>query len=300
MRVYGGVEAGGTKFVCIVGTGPADIRAEVRFPTTHPKETMQRVIRFFDEYQQNSGDSVEAIGIASFGPVDLDESSPTYGYITTTPKPGWAMTPVAGPVKEALQVPVAFDHDVIAPGISESHWGAARGLQDFLYMTIGTGIGGGAIVHGKPLHGMVHSEMGHIRLPHDREVDPYAGYCSFHGDCFEGLACGPAMEQRWGQAAETLPPEHPAWELEADYIALAVQNFICTLSPQRVILGGGVMQQSRLFPMIRKKVQSYLNGYVRSPALYEGIDAYITPPGLGNRAGVLGGLAMAMQLAGDL
>ncbi len=300
MAVYGGVEAGGTKFNCIVGTGPEDVRAEARFPTTVPEETLKRVIDFFKEYEHTSGDTIKSIGIASFGPVDLDESSPTYGYITTTPKPSWPMTDVVGSIRSVFQLPVAFDIDVIAPAIAESIWGATRGLSDFIYMTIGTGIGGGAITHGRPLHGMVHSEMGHIRMPHKWEMDPYPGCCPFHGDCFEGLASGPAMMQRWGQRAEGLPLDHPAWNLEADYIALAMQTFICTLSPQRIILGGGVMQQGQLFPMVRQKVQQYLNGYLRSPALFEGIDEYIVPPALGNRAGVLGGLAMAMQSVGDL
>ncbi len=300
MDVYGGVEAGGTKFNCVVGTGPDDIRADARFPTTAPQETLKRVIDFFREYQQSSGNSIRAIGIASFGPVDLDESSPTYGYITTTPKAGWPMTNMVGPIRDAFQVPVAFDHDVIAPGIAKSIWGVARGLNDFMYMTIGTGIGGGAIVHGKPLHGLVHSEMGHIRMPHNWDADPYPGCCPFHGDCLEGMASGPAMMQRWGQRAETLPLDHPAWNLEADYIALAMQTFICTLSPQRIILGGGVMQQGQLFPLVRHKVQQYLNGYVRSPALLEGIDAYIVSPALGNRVGVLGSLALAMRAVGKL
>ncbi len=300
MDVYGGVEAGGTKFNCIVGTGPEDIRAEARFPTTLPEETLNRVVDFFREYQCDSGDSIKSIGVASFGPVDLDESSPTYGYITTTPKPSWPMTDVIGPISAAFQVPTSFDIDVIAPAIAEEIWGAARGLSNYMYMTIGTGIGGGAIVHGKPMHGMLHSEMGHIRMPHNWETDPYPGGCPFHGDCFEGMASGPAMMQRWGQRAETLPPDHPAWDLEADYIAMAMQTFICTLSPQRIILGGGVMQQGHLFPIVRKKVQEYLNGYVRSPALFEGIDEYIVPPALGNRAGVLGALALAMRAAGDL
>jgi len=160
-------------------------------------------------------------------------------------------------------------------------------------LTIGTGIGGGGLSSGKLLHGLIHPEMGHIRLPHDLARDPFPGACPYHGDCLEGLASGPALEKRWGARAETLPPDHPAWKLEARYLALALVNFICTLSPQRIILGGGVMEQAQLFPLIRREVQQLLNGYVQSPVIIENIDAYIVPPGLGKRAGVLGAIALA-------
>ncbi len=175
----------------------------------------------------------------------------------------------------------------------EFRWGAAQGLDTFVYLTIGTGIGGGGLVRGSLLHGLIHPEMGHIRVPHDRQADPFAGACPYHGDCFEGLANGPAIEQRWGTRGELLPPDHPAWALEARYIALALTSYICTLSPQRIILGGGVMKQAQLFAMVRQQVQQLLNGYVQSPEILQRIDRYIVPPALGDKAGVLGAIALA-------
>ncbi len=296
MALYGGIEAGGTKFVCAVGTGPEDIRAETRFPTTSPQETIARAIRFFQEAQERLGETLSAVGIASFGPVDLIPTSPTFGYITSTPKPGWQNVDLLGEIRRGLGVPVGFDTDVNGAALAEGRWGAARGLDTFIYLTVGTGIGGGGMVGGRLIHGMLHPEMGHIRIPHDRERDPFAGCCPFHGDCLEGLACGPAIEQRWGARGETLPPDHPAWPLEAHYLALALANFICTLSPQRIILGGGVMNQRHLFPMIRREVQELLNGYIPTPPILRDIDAYIVPPALGERAGILGAIALAQEL----
>jgi fructokinase len=294
-RLVGGIEAGGTKFVCLVGNGPDDIRSEIRYPTTTPQETIGRAIDYFKQQADQLGQPIEAIGIACFGPIDLNLSSPTYGSITSTPKPGWANTDVVTPIHDALGVPVAFDHDVVVAGIGEGTWGAARGLSDYIYLTIGTGIGGGVIINGKPVHGLVHPEIGHMRLAHDWQRDPFAGICPFHGDCLEGMACGPALEKRWGQPAYTLPADHPAWELEAEYLALAVQNLVVTTSPQKVILGGGVMEQPQLFPTLRRRVVELLNGYVRSAQILEHIDEYIVPPALGNRAGGLGAIATAQQ-----
>jgi len=294
MEYYGGVEAGGTKFVCLVGRGPEDILGETRFPTGDPQATLARAVEFFAGQPP-----VRAVGVACFGPLDLDPTSPTYGYITTTPKPGWAFTEVAGYLRQALGLPVAFDTDVNGAALGEQRWGAARGLDPVLYLTVGTGIGGGGIVNGRPLHGLVHPEMGHMRLPHDAQADPYPGYCRFHGDCFEGLASGPALRERWGQPAEELPTEHPAWELEARYIALALANLVCSLSPRRIVLGGGVMSNRALYPRVRAQVQELLGGYVHSPSLLEEIEAYIVPPALGARAGALGAIALAMHLAGD-
>lgn len=290
--LFGGIEAGGTKFVCAVGSGPGDIRAETRFPTTTPDETLSRAEAFFREQQPLAGPLL-AIGIAAFGPLDPNPASPSYGFITSTPKPGWADTDVVGVFRRAFDLPVVFDTDVNGAALGEGRWGAVQGLDTFLYLTIGTGIGGGGVVGGKVMHGLVHPEMGHIRLPHDSAADPFPGACPFHGDCFEGLAAGPAMEKRWGQKAETLPPDHPAWALEARYIALALADFVCTLSPQRIILGGGVMAQAQLFPLVRAETLRLLNGYVQSPAILQRIDEYIVPPGLGGRAGVLGALALA-------
>ena len=291
-QLYGGIEAGGTKFVCAVGSGPDDMRAERRFPTTTPGETIGQAVDFFREHGP-----VAAVGIASFGPLDPNQRSPTFGYITTTPKVGWANAYLGGMVSEALGgVPFGFDTDVNGAALGEWRWGAGQGLDTFIYLTIGTGIGGGGMVNGRLAHGLIHPEMGHIRLPRDPAVDPYAGHCPYHGDCFEGLACGPAIGDRWGQPAYTLPDDHPAWDLEAHYLALALVNFICILSPQRIIMGGGVMEQKQIFPLVRQKVQTLLNGYVQSPKILEEIDSYIVSPGLGNQAGVLGAIALGQQV----
>lgn len=293
--LYAGIEAGGTKLVCAVGTGPDDLRAETRLPTTTPEETLGRAIDFFRRERRTHG-ALAAVGIASFGPVDLDRDSPNWGHVTSTPKPGWAHTDLAGIVGRALDLPVAFDTDVNGAALAEGRWGAARGLATFVYVTVGTGIGGGGMVHGELLHGLVHPEMGHMLVPHDREADPFAGICPFHGDCLEGLASGPAIAARWGRAAHELPDDHPAWDLEAGYLAAAAANLTMVLSPQRVVLGGGVMERGQLFPKVRRRARERLNGYVRSPALGAEIDAYIVPPALGKRAGVLGALALAERL----
>lgn len=297
MPVYGGIEAGGTKFVCAVGTGPDDLRDEVRFPTTSPEECIGKSVAFFREMAAKHG-GLAAVGIASFGPVDPAPSSPTFGHITTTPKPGWAHTDLAGPVARALGVPVGFDTDVNGAALGEFRWGAAQGLDTFVYITVGTGIGGGAMVNGGLVHGLMHPEMGHVFPPHDRTEDPFEGLCPYHGDCLEGLASGPAIERRWGARAETLPPGHPAWDLEAKYLAHGIVPQIFILSPQRVILGGGVMEQTHLFPKVRRQVREILNGYIQARVLLEDMDNYIVPPGLGNRAGVLGAVALAQRAAG--
>jgi fructokinase len=294
MNYYGAIEAGGTKFVCMVGSGPNDIRAEVRFPTTSPEETIGRAVDFFKQQAREA--HLAAIGIGSFGPVDLDLASPTFGYITTTPKPGWANTNFVGRLRDALDVPIAFDTDVNAAAFGEYRWGAAQNLDPVIYLTIGTGIGGGVICNGRPLHGLVHPEMGHMLMRHDWKLDPFPGVCPFHGDCFEGLAAGPSMKKRWGQPAETLPDDHPAWDIEAQHIALALTNLIVNYSPRRLVLGGGVMQQAGLFPLVRRKTQQFLNGYVQSAQITEKIDEYIVPPALGNQAGVLGAIALAQEL----
>ena len=289
--LYGGIEAGGTKFVCAVGTCPDDLRATTRFSTTTPPETFERVIAFF----KGHGDLV-SIGIASFGPVDVNPSSPTFGFITSTPKQGWGHTEFAPAIQRALRVPVGFDTDVNVAALGEHRWGSAQGLDSFIYLTIGTGIGGGGMMNGRLMHGLVHPEMGHIRIPHDRSADPFEGACPYHGDCLEGLASGPAIEQRWGQRPETLPEGHPAWILEARYLALALTNLICTLSPQRIVIGGGVMKQPRVWPLLRRQVQEFLNEYVSAPEILERIDQYIVAPALADRAGVLGAIALAQQL----
>ncbi len=296
MALFGGVEAGGTKFVCMVGSGPRDIRAEISLPTTTPGETIGRVVDFFRN--ATAGSSLSAIGVGSFGPVDLDPASPTFGYITTTPKPGWTQTDIVGMLKDALGVPVAFDSDVNCAAFAEYRWGAAVGVDPSVYITVGTGIGGGVVCHGRPLHGLVHPEVGHMLIPHDWTLDPFPGSCPFHGDCFEGLASGPSLRKRWNQPAETLPAEHEAWDLEARYIALALMNLILCYSPRRIVVGGGVMQRKDLFPLVRGRLLRLLGGYVQSPQITRNIDSYIVPPALGRRAGVLGAIALALDSMG--
>ena len=249
-------------------------------PTTTPEETIRRTVAFFKAQQP-----VGAIGIGSFGPIDPNPSSPTFGYITATPKAAWRNFDFAGAIRESLGVEVAFDTDVNAAALGEYRWGAAQGLHTFLYVTVGTGIGGGCLVNGRLLHGKTHPEMGHVFVPHDLEQDPFAGACPYHTDCLEAMACGTAIRERWGQRAELLPADHPAWELEAHYLALGMASWIFTLSPEKIVLGGGVLRHAELYPMIRGKVISLVNGYVDVPE--------IVPPLLGARAGVLGAIALA-------
>lgn len=293
-KLYGGVEAGGTKFVCVVASGPGQIVDEMRYTTTTPKETLERAIHFFEPFITSG--QVSAIGVGSFGPVDLNPDSATFGYITGTPKPGWSNTDVLGTLQRALQVKIAFDMDVNAAALGEYLWGASKGQDPSLYLTIGTGIGGGYIINGRPLVGLLNLEMGHLRIPHSRELDPFLGSCPFHGDCFEGLASGPAIEKRLGVTGVVVPESDAFWDLEADYIALALMNYILTLSPRKIILGGGVMQREFLFPKIRRRVRDLLNGYVSSKVITESIDDYIVPPGLGSQSGSLGAIALAMQI----
>ena len=295
--LFGGIEAGGTKIVCAVGSGPEQVLAETRFATTEAEPNIAQAIAFFREQQQRHG-KLAAVGIGSFGPLDPRPGSPTYGRIAATPKPGWDNADFAGPFRRAFGVPVGFDTDVNTAALGEWRWGAGQGLDTLLYLTIGTGIGGGMIVNGQCLHGLAHPEMGHTFVPHDRQADPFEGSCPFHTDCLEGLAAGPALEKRWGQPAETLPPDHPAWPLQARYLSLAVANFMMTLAPERIVLGGGVMSQAHLFPLIRQGVRQHLNGYFLTPAMLDQVDDYIVPPALGARSGVLGAIALAEAVSG--
>ncbi len=290
-KYYGGIEAGGTKFVCALGNGPRDLIDEERFETTTPEETIGRALDYFRKQQKKR--HILSLGIGSFGPVDLHSCSPSYGYITSTPKAGWSNTEFAGIFEDELNIPVGFDTDVNAAGLGEHCWGTAAGLRNFIYLTVGTGIGGGGMINGKLLHGVMHPEMGHIRIPHDQTRDPYPGCCPFHRDCFEGLASGPAIAGRWRKNPVELNDDHPAWKLEAHYIALALVNFICTTAPEKIIIGGGVMKQQRLYDMIRKKVADNMNDYMKTPALTDNISDYIVEPALGDKAGILGALALA-------
>jgi fructokinase len=294
-ELFAGIEAGGTKWVCMVAAHPENIRATTRFPTTQPDKTIGNAIKFFKDQMPPSG--LKAFGIGSFGPLDLNQDSPTYGYLTTTPKPGWANTDLLEPFQEAFNLPTGFDTDVNTAALGEARWGAALGLTDFVYLTIGTGIGGAAVVNNSLVHGLIHPEMGHMLIPHDRAQDPFPGVCPYHGDCLEGLATGPAIAARWGEKGENLPPDHPAWQLEADYIALGLANLVTILSPQCIILGGGVMDQKQLFPLIRKRLQEELAGYISAQAILEEVDQYVVPPKLGSQAGVLGAIALAQRAA---
>lgn len=280
---YGGVEAGGTKWVCAIGSSPDDLRSIATIPTTTPEETLGRTMEFF---AQNGG--VSAVGVGSFGPIDHRT-----GRITTTPKPGWANTDVVSVLHDALGVPVAFDTDVNAAALGEGRWGAAQGLDTFCYFTVGTGIGGGVMAGRRLVHGLLHPEVGHMLIPHDRERDAFEGVCPFHGDCFEGLASGGAIRKRWGKPAEALGDRPEVWELEAEYLALGIVNVICVLSPQRVIIGGGVLKQPSLLPLIRERAGELLAGYISAPELSDGLDSYIVAPALGDRAGVLGAIELA-------
>ena len=291
--MYGAIEAGGTKFICGIGTGPDDLETE-SIPTTTPEATIGAALSFF---QNRGGRRLRAVGIASFGPVDLRTGSPTFGYITDTPKIGWQNFDLAGAVRDALKIPIGFDTDVNGAALGEARWGAAQGLADFLYLTVGTGVGGGAMIEGCLLHGLLHPEMGHIRIPHDWAKDPYPGDCPYHGDCLEGLASGTAMQGRWNTPARYMPADHPAWALEAHYLALGTVNWVCTLSPRRVLLGGGVMQQPALFDLIRAEFARLLNGYIQAPEITEDLERFIQPPRLGIHAGVLGALVLAEQAA---
>lgn len=298
--LVGGIEAGGTKFVCAIGTGPSDIRREARFPTTAPAETLDRAVEFFRAWTE-AEEPLEAVGIGCFGPLDPDPDSPTWGHITSTPKPGWERIDVASRVASVLGVPVAFDTDVNAAALGEWRWGALRGIDTALYVTVGTGIGGGGLVSGQPMHGLVHPEMGHVRVPHDLAADPYPGRCPYHGDCLEGLASGPALAERWGTRPEELPADHPAWTLEADYLGHALATYTLVLSPRRIVIGGGVMHRRYLYPMVRERVSESLGGYLRHPAVTQGLERYVVPPALGDRSGLLGALALARRKleAGD-
>jgi fructokinase len=293
VSVYGGIETGGSKWECALGTGPEDLRATETVPTTTPGETIDRVVAFFEREGP-----VDAIGIGSFGPLDGKVASPTWGHITTTPKPGWAHTDVGQEIRRRLSVPVVFDTDVNAAALGEHVWGAAQGLDTFCYITVGTGIGGGGMSGGKLLHGLVHPEFGHLRIPHDRDADPFAGVCPYHGDCWEGLASGRAIEARWGRSAAALGEDEAVWQLEARYLALGLVCVICILSPERIVLGGGVMHEPRLLPLIHGEVSALMNGYLDHASIGDGIADYVTLPRLGSRSGVLGGIALARTNAG--
>lgn len=280
----GALEAGGTKMVCAAGDEYGRVTAERQFPTETPETTLPQILAFFQEQ------GIEALGIGCFGPVDLRKDSPSYGSITSTPKRDWQNCRIVPYFQEALTIPVGFDTDVNASMLGELFLGAAKGLTDCLYLTVGTGIGAGILSGGQLVHGLLHPEAGHV-LVQKRPEDPYTGHCPYHPSCLEGLASGPALEDRWGKPAAALPPDHPAWIWEADYLGQALTGYIFTLSPQRMILGGGVMNQPQLFPLIRQRVKELLGGYLQAKEL-ENLDTFIVPPACGGRQGILGCLRL--------
>lgn len=290
MKLFGGIEAGGTKFVCAVGRGPGQIVDEIRFPTGEPEETLGRAVTFFRQHAAQAG--LAAVGVACFGPIDPNPASATYGHILATVKPGWAFTDVMGMLKAELGLPVGFDTDVNGAALAEARWGAGQGTDTMVYLTVGTGIGGGAVVDGRLHHGMLHPEMGHMRIPRAPD-DAFAGVCAYHGDCWEGLACGPALATRWQASPSSLPADHPAWELEAGYLAAGLHNIVMALSPSRIVVGGGVMEQSHLLPRVRARLLESIAGYVQGGTMAGDLVDYIVPPALGAQAGVLGALALA-------
>jgi fructokinase len=303
--LVGAIEGGGTKYVCAVGTGPGEgLLARTSFPTgENPAKLLAQVASWLKEQEGIYG-QLGAIGFASFGPIDLDENSPTYGYVTSTPKPGWQMTDVLGPLKSAFgPIPIGFDTDTNGAGLGEHVWGAAAGLDDFVYITIGTGIGAGGMVRGNLMHGLVHPEVGHLYLP-NLPGDEFEGACPYHGRCWEGLCSGPAIRKRTGMPAEELSPDHAAWDFETRYVALAIANLVFTLSPRRVIVGGSVRKGGQLgeagfFEAVRRHLLVALNGYVVSPALQaDSIASYVVPPILGDDAGVCGAIALG-QIAAE-
>jgi fructokinase len=291
MAYFIGIEGGGTKFVCAYGSGPNDLQDRTVIRTETPDITMRALIEYIREVQKKV--TIAAIGASVFGPLDLDYSSSTYGHITTTPKHDWINFDFVGALQQQFSCPIGFDTDVNAAAISEYRWGAAQGISDLLYLTIGTGIGGGAIVNHQLVHGAMHPEMGHILIPQHNN-DKFSGVCEYHGNCLEGLASGPSLKERWQvKSALDLPEDHPGWELEANYLGIALANYTLILSPKRIILGGGVMRQNHLLPKIRRELIKHLGGYIQNPTVIDRLENYIVKPGLQENAGVLGAIAVA-------
>ncbi len=293
MRYYGALEAGGTKMVLSRLDGQGNMLERTSMPTDTPETTLPAIIEWFLEHP------VDALGIGSFGPVDLHPDSPTFGYITSTPKLAWRNAPLMPVLRDALSVPVGLDTDVNAAAVAEAALGAARGLDSCLYVTVGTGIGGGLIIGGKPVHGLTHPELGHQLLkPHRHDPLP-RGVCPYHEGCLEGLAAGPSLQMRWQMPGHQIPQDHAAWEIEADYLAQMCHNALMSFSPEKIILGGGVMQQDFLIPMIRERTVRLLGGYLDIPQVRSGLDEIIVPPGLGVNSGVMGAWILAKQAVGE-
>ena len=289
---FGALEAGGTKMVCAVGNENGEILDRISIPTETPAVTMPKLAAYFQDKE------IHALGIGCFGPIDLNPKSDTYGCITTTSKLAWKHYDICGYFREHLKVPIGFDTDVNGSMLGEATWGCAKGLDTAVYITIGTGVGVGVLAGGKLLHGMQHPEGGHILIPR-REDDTYAGKCPYHRTCLEGLAAGPAIEERWGEKAVSLAGRPEVWDLEAYYLAYAVTNYILLLSPRKIILGGGVMHQEQLMPLVRKKVKEMLGGYVETKELSD-MDSYLVLPSLNDNQGILGALKLGMDAGGRI
>jgi fructokinase len=291
-----GVELGGTKCVCLLATGPADIREEVRLATSAPGETLTAIHTVLEAWQRRH--SVAALGVAGFGPLDLDPTSANYGAVIGTPKRGWDDVALLRSFTD-LSVPVGFDTDVNAAALAEGRWGRAQGLESYVYVTVGTGIGVGTVTRGQTLRGLGHSEAGHLRVPR-LPAETWRGNCPFHGDCAEGLASGPAIEARAGMAGAQLPPEHPAWNEVVHTLAALFHNLVLTVVPQRIIVGGGVLSgQPQLLARVRRALLVSLGGYAHAGRIAAELEDYLTPPALGERAGPLGAIALAQQALSD-
>jgi fructokinase len=288
-NLYGGIEAGGTKFICAVGTAPDNIIAQARIPTTSPEETLDNVVSFF-----KSQAVIKALGVVSFGPLDLDKKSPTYGFVTSTPKEGWNNTNLLGILSDELNVPVIINTDVNGSALAEHEYGAGKGLSSIAYMTVGTGIGVGSISNDEFSVGPMHLEMGHMMIPRHPDDKEFASNCSYHDSCLEGLASGPALQKRWGVEPRNLNDEK-AWEIEAYYLAVGLVNVITCTIPMRIIIGGGVMNHSGLIDAVRLKIPEILNGYLQIPQIVSNIKDYIVSPELGVMSGVFGGLKLASK-----
>lgn len=291
----GAIEGGGTKFVLLAGNGPDDVFGRHVIPTTRPEETLARCITFFQDVQKER--ALVAVGVGMFGPVDLNPTSPTYGFIMATPKAGWSNTDVVGPLRSALRVPIGWEHDVGAALLGERRWGAAKGLDPVLYLTVGTGVGGGAFVNGAPLHGLLHPEMGHLLMP-ALPGDDFPGVCPFHGRCLEGLVSGPAIARRAGRPGDALPSDDPIWSVVAEYLAIALADYTLVLSPRRIVIGGGVLRQQQLLPLVRAALQRHLAGYVQHPLVVQRPEEYIVGAALGDDSGIFGAVEVARASAG--
>ena len=282
MKKIGALEAGGTKMVLAVYDENGTELERITLPTLTPDVTMPKMIEFFRKHE------IDALGVGSFGPLDLNPESPTYGYITSTPKLAWKDYPLLEKLLDGRDIPAGIDTDVNAAIIAEAEMGAARGCQNAVYVTIGTGVGGGVLSNGKTVHGLLHPEVGHALLvPHPDDPNP-RGVCPYHAGCIEGLAAGPAIGARVTGDAKDLPDDHPTFAIEAYYLAQMCVNLIMTLSPERIILGGGVMQRAGLMDKVRSETLRLLNGYIQSPAILEHIDEYIVYPELFPVSGLVG------------